>query len=37
MEKGLKIVAIVAIAALLNKYVVRRFWPIATTTTTTSA
>jgi heme A synthase len=36
MEKGIKVVAIVAIAALLNKYVVRRFWP-ATTTTTSGA
>lgn len=33
MEKGLKIAAVVVVAALINKYVVRRFWALPTTTT----
>lgn len=33
MEKGLKLAAFVVVAALINKYVVRRFLPMTTTTT----
>ncbi len=38
MEKAVKIAAVVIVAALINKYAVRRFWalPAATTTTATT-
>lgn len=34
MERALKAAAMVIVAGLINKYLVRRFWPAATTTTT---
>ena len=36
MHKGVKIAAFVVVAGLINRYLVRRFWPLATTTTTTT-
>jgi hypothetical protein len=36
MNKGFKVIGIVVVASLLNKYLVRRFWPMGGTTTTTT-
>jgi len=36
MEKGLKLAAFVVVAALINKYAVRRFWAMTPTATTGS-
>jgi hypothetical protein len=36
MTKGLKLAAFIVIAGLINKYAVRRFWALPTTTTTTT-